>query len=168
MKLIGYINVLRKFKKFGKSVSLFCSCKQRSLINNGINNISVVVLTNYHRILSCYRPQTKFGVRQYFYKRLSFCPGGHAWLGGMHSWGRGWEVACAAWGMCGRSMHSQGACVAGGVHDGGCMVEACIVGGCVAGEGVCVAGGMHGRRDGHCSGRYTSYWNAFLWSMKRR
>ena len=21
---------------------------------------------------------------------------------------------------------------------------------------------MHGRRDGHCSGRYASYWNAFL------
>ena len=22
--------------------------------------------------------------------------------------------------------------------------------------------GMRGRRDDHCSGRYTSYWNAFL------
>ena len=30
---------------------------------------------------------------------------------------------------------------------------------CVA--GACMAGGMHGRRDGHCSGRYASYWNAF-------
>ena len=25
-----------------------------------------------------------------------------------------------------------------------------------------MAGGMRGRRDGHCSGRYASYWNAFL------
>ena len=29
-------------------------------------------------------------------------------------------------------------------------------------EGVCMVGGMRGRRDGHCSGRYASYWNAFL------
>ena len=30
-------------------------------------------------------------------------------------------------------------------------------------QGVCVAGSdMHGRRDGHCSRRYVSYWNAFL------
>ena len=34
-----------------------------------------------------------------------------------------------------------------------------------------MAGGMHGqggvcgRRDGHCSGRYTSYWNAFLFNF---
>ena len=25
-----------------------------------------------------------------------------------------------------------------------------------------VKGGMCGRRDGHCSGQYASYWNAFL------
>ena len=31
------------------------------------------------------------------------------------------------------------------------------------GAGACVAvGGVHGRRHGHCSGRYPSYWNAFL------
>ena len=30
-------------------------------------------------------------------------------------------------------------------------------GACVAGEG-----GMCDRRDGHCSGCYASYWNAFL------
>ena len=37
-------------------------------------------------------------------------------------------------------------------------------GACVA--GVCmVVGAMRGRRDGHCSGRYAFYWNAFLfWS----
>ena len=31
---------------------------------------------------------------------------------------------------------------------------------------VCMAGGMCGRRDGHCSGRYTSYWNVFLFTME--
>ena len=36
------------------------------------------------------------------------------------------------------------------------------------GEGVGVHGGgrvwqgVHGRRNGHCRGRYASYWNAFL------
>ena len=42
----------------------------------------------------------------------------------------------------------QGSMCGGGV----CM------GACVVGEG----GSMHGRRDSHCSGWYTSYWNAFL------
>ena len=38
----------------------------------------------------------------------------------------------------------------------------------MCGKGVCRAGGMcgkegmRGRRDGHCSGRYAFYWNAFL------
>ena len=35
-----------------------------------------------------------------------------------------------------------------------------MVGG--ARQGACKAGGVHGRRDGHYSGRYASYWNAFL------
>ena len=30
------------------------------------------------------------------------------------------------------------------------------------GGGACMVGGMHCRRHGHCSGRYASYWNAFL------
>ena len=52
----------------------------------------------------------------------------------------------------------------GGVHDRGhawqgvCMAE---VGHAWRG-GACVEGGMHARRDSHCSGRYASYWNAFL------
>ena len=41
----------------------------------------------------------------------------------------------------------------GGVHGHGVGMH---------GRGACVAGGMHGRRDGHCNGRYASYWNAFL------
>ena len=40
--------------------------------------------------------------------------------------------------------------MAGGVHVRGVHVR-----------GACV-GGMSGRRDGHCSGWYASYWNAFL------
>ena len=140
--------MLRKLKKYGKSISLFLLCKQRLLINNGINNISVVVLTSYHLILSCYRPQTKFGVRQYFYKRVSFCPGvGACMAGGMHSWGGGWEVACVAGGMCGRGCAWQGKCTwrglrgrrvrgrGGGMHGRG--------GACMAGETATTTGGPH-------------------------
>ena len=46
----------------------------------------------------------------------------------------------------------QGACLEGGV----CMVGACMAGSMHGGEG------MHGRRNGHWSGHYASYWNAFL------
>ena len=56
--------------------------------------------------------------------------------GGGHAW---WWGACVAAGVHGRGMHG------GGGH--------------VWQEG----GGMHGRRHGHCSGRYASYWNAFLY-----
>ena len=48
----------------------------------------------------------------------------------------------------------EGACMAGGQH--GWQGEVCMVGG----------GGMRGRRDGHCSGRYASYWNAFLFYIR--
>ena len=52
----------------------------------------------------------------------------------------------------------QGACVAGGMHSGVCVVAGCVCGGmhgrgaCMAGgacmaEGACMAGGMHGRGD---------------------
>ena len=63
-----------------------------------------------------------------------------------------------------------GACMVGGMHGGGCVAGGVCVHG---GGGACMAGGMHGgghvwggimhgRRDGHCSGRYASHWNAFL------
>ena len=45
-----------------------------------------------------------------------------------------------------------------GVHGGGKDVWQGV---CVAGE-ACMAGGVCGRRDGHCSRQYASYWNAFL------
>ena len=40
--------------------------------------------------------------------------------------------------------------------------EACMAGGYAWWREACMAGGVNGRRDSHCSGRYTSYWNAFL------
>ena len=60
-----------------------------------------------------------------------------------------------------------GACVAGGVCMAGgvCVAEggSCVAGGYAWQEGGAMhGGGMHGRRNGHCSGRYASYWNAFL------
>ena len=61
-------------------------------------------------------------------------------------------------------VHGTGACVAGGLHGRGmCMARGHVW------QGVCVAGGrMHGRRDGHCSGRYASYWNAFLFRYNEK
>ena len=80
---------------------------------------------------------------------------GHAWL---------WGVCVVAGGMCDCQ---RGACVVAG--------EACMV----AGGGAWLLGGMHGCGGGMCgcggacigydeirsmSGRYASYWNAFLFS----
>ena len=75
--------------------------------------------------------------------------------------------------MAGVCVHAWGACVARG--------GACMAGGCswwgghvwqgghawwgwggVHSRGHAWQGDMHGRRDGHCSERYASYWNAFL------
>ena len=56
--------------------------------------------------------------------------------GGMHGRGHAWQGG----------MHGREECMAGSMH----------------GRGVYMAGGMRGRRDGHYNGRYTSYWNAFL------
>ena len=78
--------------------------------------------------------------------------GMHGGAGGMH--GRGvWHGVCMAgghawWGMCmAGGMHGRAHAWQGAMHGGGA---------CVAGGGMC------GRRDGHCSGKYVSYWNAFL------
>ena len=103
-------------------------------------------------------------------RRLCFCRYlsvhrgvGHAWqgvcmAGGMHGGGCAWQGACMA------GEHAwQGACMAGGVcmagglvWQGACMV---MVGVCVHGGG-CMACTYYGIQS--MSGRYASYWNAFL------
>ena len=67
--------------------------------------------------------------------------GGHAFLGGVHGGG-----------MHGRGAYTAGGCAWQGVNRFGCTWQ----GACV------VRGDKHGRRDGHCSGWFTSYCNAFL------
>ena len=110
--------------------------------------------------------------------------GGHAWqgvymVGGMH--GRG---AC----MVGGDMHGGGhawwgACMVGGMHGGGGHAwqgECGVAAGGVHGRGVhgrgvhgggCMAGGMHSPSRYHeirsIGGCYASYWNAFLFYLKK-
>ena len=74
--------------------------------------------------------------------------GGFMVKGDMHSeGGHVWQKR----GMCGK-----GACI----REGTCMARRHAWWGdaCVAGEGQ-----GRGRKDSHYSGRYASYWNAFLW-----
>ena len=108
-----------------------------------------------------YRPQTKFA--KVMFLQVSVCPqGGHAWLlqGGMHGCSGG-VCGCSGghvwllWGAC--VVAPGGACMVaprGGMH--GCSRGG--VHGCSRGEGV------HGFFDEirSMSGRYASYWNAFL------
>ena len=61
--------------------------------------------------------------------------------GGVHAW----------WGM-----HSRGCVWLGGMHGGGIHGRGCA---CMH------VGGVNGRRDGHCSRWYASYWNAFLFGI---
>ena len=86
--------------------------------------------------------------------------GGHVWwgtcmTGGVHGrghawWGEhAWQGTCVAGGMCGR-----GACMAGGV----CMAR----GACVAGGHAWYTPPRRYYEIRSMSGRYASYWNAFL------
>ena len=107
---------------------------------------------------SFYCLQTKFA--KVMVLQVSVCPRGWGcvWLGGMH--GRG---ACVA------DMHGKG----GGMHGRGHSCRgACMVGG-MHGRGTCMAGGCVWQAHPHptpgryyeiqsMSGRYASYWNAFL------
>ena len=87
--------------------------------------------------------------------------GGHAWLPGGHAWLGGCMVAmdmCGCWGAC--------------MVDGGAWLPwTCVVAGGMYGWWRCmVVGGVHGWWGGcvgyneirSMSGRYASYWNAFL------
>ena len=57
----------------------------------------------------------------------------------------------------------------GGMHDGGCMMGACVVvveeglhgGGSLHGRGCAWQGNMHGRVGGHYGQQDAPYWNAF-------
>ena len=49
--------------------------------------------------------------------------------------------------------------MAEGMHGGGHAWQGGMHGG---GGHVWWKGDMHGKGDGHCSGQYASYWNAFL------
>ena len=66
--------------------------------------------------------------------------GGHAWWGG----------ACMARGCTARGHAWQGACMGG-----------------LCGRGGMCGRGVQGRRDGHYSEWYASYWNAFLFFLQR-
>ena len=100
---------------------------------------------------------------------------GCTWQGGVRGRGHAWQAVCMAGGM-----HGSGVCVVGGVHGRGVCSRghawrgACVAGGAMCDRGLalrgaCVAGSMHAM---HCpsryneirsmSGRYASYWNAFL------
>ena len=77
--------------------------------------------------------------------------------------GRG---VCVAGGMCGRGHAWQGVCVEGGhawkggMHGRGMRGRGHVLQRGMCGEGACVVGGVCGIRS--MSGRYGSYWNAFL------
>ena len=108
------------------------------------------------------------GARLYFHRRLWYCSQGGTHGGGVCMVGEGavhgWGVCM--WGVvCGRGCAWQGVCMAGGVCAVGGGGGRGMYGGGMCGKGCMVGevgGGVRGRRDGHCSGRYASYWNAFL------
>ena len=61
-------------------------------------------------------------------------------------------------------MHGRGMCMVGGwqggMHGKGHAWQGGVHG--MHGGVTCMAGGMRCGRDSHCSGRYASYWNSFL------
>ena len=74
---------------------------------------------------------------------------------------------CGRGGMSGRGhVWQEEVCVAGGyVWLGACIVGACMAGwACMAGRHAW-QGGVRGRKNGNYSGRYASYWNAFLFNI---
>ena len=81
-------------------------------------------------------------------------------VGGMHGWL--WHVWQGGHAWQGIGMHGRGVCMAGGMckRGGACMAGGVFVVGSMHGRG----GGVRGRNNGNCSGRYASYWNAFLFS----
>ena len=81
--------------------------------------------------------------------------------------------ACMAGGACVAEGHAwQGVCMVGACMPGGhawqgvCMARGCAWWGHMWQEAFMVWGVWCGRRDGHRSGRYASYWNAFLFIIE--
>ena len=112
---------------------------------------SQILLLTHLTLPSDYRPQTKLREANVFTPVCqSFCSQRGACVQGRHACkGYAWQGD-----VCGKGAH-----VAGGMHGRG-----------MRGRGMCVArahvaGGHAFRKDGHWSGRYASYWNAFLFSF---
>ena len=104
---------------------------------NNVNNFTIPV--NVYN----YRPQTKLWEGNVF---TPVCDSVHG-----HVWQRGsvWQGG----------LHGGWVCV----WQGHVWWEACMAGGLCVAEGACVAGGGCACRiNGHWSGQYASYWNAFL------
>ena len=105
------------------------------------------------------------GVAGAVHGREACMVGEHVWWGacvaGRCTWQGG---ACMVGRVCmAEDMHGRGHTWQGGLHGSG---RACMAGGtCMARRGHArQGGGVRGRRDGHCSGRYASYWKAFLFT----
>ena len=81
--------------------------------------------------------------------------------------GHAWQVGVCVGGVCmAGGMHTwQGVSMAGACMAGGCVVGGCVVGGCVV-RGPTWHAGPTGRyfEIRSMSGRYASYWNAFLFN----
>ena len=82
------------------------------------------------------------------------------------AWGHAWQRVCMAVGASmAEGMHGRGASMAWGhAWWGVCMAGGHAWQGGMHDRRVCVVGSVCGRGDSHCSGRYASYWNAFLFS----
>ena len=146
---------------------------QQSLFNNCQDADSFHLCTWTTLLPNFYRPQTKFVKVMFLHVSVSHSihSGGRAWLwgacmvvGGMHCcWGGVHGCGGHAWlpgGVCGLGgLHScwGGMCGCGwGVH--GCGGHAWLLGGMGGCRGVC----MGYDEIQSMSGRYASYWNAFL------
>ena len=106
--------------------------------NRGRTDAPVYFISNLVNMLtpSYYRPQRSCGKVMFPQASVILFTGGGAYMAG---------------GVCGRRP-----CVAGGMHGRGHMWWGACMAGWHVGQGMC------GRRDGHCSRRYASYWNEFL------